>query len=55
VLTPAGLQALRRCWRVYGAEIELRLGRKLTPAEARSLRSLLAQLVGPAEDEAPVP
>jgi DNA-binding MarR family transcriptional regulator len=45
VLTPAGLQAMRRCWRVYGAEIEARVGRRLTAAEARSLRGLLARLI----------
>jgi DNA-binding MarR family transcriptional regulator len=45
VLTPEGLQALRRCWRVYGAEIEARVGRRLTAAEARTLRALLARLV----------
>ena len=44
VLTPAGLQAMRRCWRVYGAEIEARVGRRLTSAEARALRGLLARL-----------
>jgi DNA-binding MarR family transcriptional regulator len=45
VLTPEGLQALRRCWRIYGAEIETRVGRRLTVSEARTLRSLLARLV----------
>jgi DNA-binding MarR family transcriptional regulator len=45
VLTPEGLQALRRCWRVYGAEIEARVGRRLSAAEARTLRALLARLV----------
>ena len=45
VLTPAGLQALRRCWRVYGTEIDRRVGRRLSPAEARTLRSLLARLL----------
>jgi DNA-binding MarR family transcriptional regulator len=45
VLTPEGLQALRRCWRVYGAEIESRVGRRLTVGEARTLRRLLAGLV----------
>lgn len=44
VLTGEGLQALRRCWRVYGAEIEARIGRRLAPAEARSLRGLLVRL-----------
>ena len=44
VLTPQGLQALRRCWRVYGAEIEARVGRRLTAAEARTLRGLLVRL-----------
>jgi len=45
VLTPDGLQALRRCWRIYGPEIETRVGRRLTSAEARTLRGLLARLV----------
>jgi DNA-binding MarR family transcriptional regulator len=45
VLTSEGLQALRRCWRVYGAEIEARVGRRLSAAEARTLRALLARLV----------
>jgi DNA-binding MarR family transcriptional regulator len=45
VLTPAGLQAMRRCWRIYGAEIEARVGRRLTATEARTLRGLLARLV----------
>jgi DNA-binding MarR family transcriptional regulator len=45
VLTPAGLQAMRRCWRVYGAEIEARVGRRLTATEARTLRGLLARVV----------
>jgi DNA-binding MarR family transcriptional regulator len=45
VLTPEGLQALRRCWRIYGAEIEARVGRRLTVSEARTLRALLARLV----------
>jgi DNA-binding MarR family transcriptional regulator len=44
VLTPRGLQALRRCWRVYGAEIEARIGRRITPAEAKTLRGLLSRL-----------
>lgn len=45
VLTRDGLQALRRCWRVYGAEIEARVGRRITAAEARALRGLLTRLV----------
>jgi DNA-binding MarR family transcriptional regulator len=45
VLTPEGLQALRRCWRIYGAEIEARVGRRLTASEARTLRALLTRLV----------
>jgi DNA-binding MarR family transcriptional regulator len=45
VLTSGGLQALRRCWRVYGAEIEDRVGRRMTAAEARTLRGLLGRLV----------
>ena len=48
VLTHAGVQAMRRCWRVYGAEIEGRVGRRLTAADARTLRGLLARLVDPA-------
>ena len=45
LLTADGLQALRRCWRVYGAEIEARVGRRLTVSEAKTLRALLARLV----------
>jgi DNA-binding MarR family transcriptional regulator len=45
VLTPEGLQALRRCWRVYGAEIAARVGQRLSPAEARTLRGLLGELI----------
>jgi hypothetical protein len=45
MLTPEGLHALRRCWRIYGAEIEARVGRRLTVSEARTLRALLARLV----------
>jgi DNA-binding MarR family transcriptional regulator len=45
VLTPEGLQALRRCWRIYGAEIEASVGRRLTASEARTLRALLTRLV----------
>jgi DNA-binding MarR family transcriptional regulator len=44
VLTPDGLQALRRCWRIYRAEIETRVGRRISPAEARTLRGLLGRL-----------
>jgi DNA-binding MarR family transcriptional regulator len=44
VLTPAGLQALRRCWRVYGPQIETLVGRRLSLAEARSLAALLGRL-----------
>jgi DNA-binding MarR family transcriptional regulator len=51
VLTPEGLQALRRCWKVYGPQIEALVGRRLTPAEARRLRGLLGRLLGP-EDRA---
>jgi DNA-binding MarR family transcriptional regulator len=45
VLTPEGLQALRRCWRVYGAEIEAGVGRRLTVSEAKTLCALLTRLV----------
>jgi DNA-binding MarR family transcriptional regulator len=45
MLTPEGLQALRRCWRIYGAEIEGSVGRRLTASEARTLRALLTRLV----------
>lgn len=45
VLTSEGLHALRRCWRVYGPEIEARVGRRLTLAEARTLRGLLVRLL----------
>jgi DNA-binding MarR family transcriptional regulator len=45
VLTSDGLQALRRCWRVYGTELETRVGRRLTPAEAKTLRGLLTRLL----------
>lgn len=44
VLTPAGLQALRRCWRVYGPQIEALVGRRLSLAEARTLVALLGRL-----------
>jgi DNA-binding MarR family transcriptional regulator len=47
VLTPEGVQALRRCWRVYSAEIQSRVGRRITAAEAKTLRGLLAGLVEP--------
>jgi DNA-binding MarR family transcriptional regulator len=45
VLTTEGLQALRRCWRIYGAEIEAGVGRQLTVSEAKTLRVLLTRLV----------
>ncbi|HEY7480779.1 MAG TPA: MarR family transcriptional regulator [Gemmatimonadales bacterium] len=47
VLTPDGLQALRRCWKVYGPQIEALVGRRLTAGEARRLRKLLGRLLGP--------
>jgi DNA-binding MarR family transcriptional regulator len=46
VLTPNGLQALRRCWKVYGPQIEALVGRRLTAPEARRLRELLGRLHG---------
>ena len=52
VLTAEGHQALRRCWRVYGAEIEARVGRRLTAAEARTLGALLARLSAPGAEGA---
>ena len=45
VLTPDGLQALRRCWRVYGPQIDARVGQRITQAEARTLAGLLGRLV----------
>jgi DNA-binding MarR family transcriptional regulator len=45
VLTPEGLQALRRCWRIYAMEIEARVGRRLTVSEAKTLGALLTRLV----------
>jgi DNA-binding MarR family transcriptional regulator len=54
VLTPAGLQALRRCWRVYGPQIDALVGRPMTQAEARSVAGLLGRLVqGAGELERP--
>jgi DNA-binding MarR family transcriptional regulator len=47
VLTPDGLQALRRCWKVYGPQIEALVGRRLPSAEARRLAELLGRLLGP--------
>jgi DNA-binding MarR family transcriptional regulator len=51
VLTPAGLQALRQCWKVYGPQIELRIGRRITAAEARRLARTLGRLLPPADEE----
>jgi DNA-binding MarR family transcriptional regulator len=47
VLSSEGLQALRRCWKVYGPLIEALVGRRLTGAEARRLGELLGRLLGP--------
>jgi DNA-binding MarR family transcriptional regulator len=46
VLTPAGLQALRRCWRVYGRQIDKLVGRRMTSTEARGVADLLRRLLG---------
>lgn len=40
VLTPEGLQALRRSWKVYGRQIEALFGRHLSRAEARAAAEL---------------
>jgi DNA-binding MarR family transcriptional regulator len=53
VLTPAGLEALRRCWRVYGPQIESLVGRRLGRAEARSLAALLGRLLPEAAERRP--
>lgn len=53
VLTPPGLEALRRCWRVYGPEIESYVGRRITRAEARSMAALLGRLLPEADGRAP--
>ncbi len=45
VLTSEGLQALRRCWKVYGQQIEKLIGRRMTAAEARSVAELLRRLL----------
>jgi DNA-binding MarR family transcriptional regulator len=45
VLTADGLQALRRCWRIYGQQVESRIGRRLNLAEARTLAELLRRLL----------
>jgi DNA-binding MarR family transcriptional regulator len=53
VLTPAGLEALRRCWRVYGSQIESYVGRRITRSEARSMAGLLGRLLPGAGGRAP--
>jgi hypothetical protein len=45
VLTSDGLQALRRCWKVYGQEIEKLIGRRMSSAEARNVAELLRRLL----------
>lgn len=45
VLTSDGLQALRRCWRVYGQQLDALIGRRLSSTEARSLADLLRRLL----------
>jgi DNA-binding MarR family transcriptional regulator len=45
VLTPRGLQALRRCWKVYGQQIDQLIGRRLTPAGARRIAAQLGGLL----------
>ncbi len=53
VLTPQGLQALRRCWSVYGREIDRLIGRRLTSADARRVAAQLGELLErPAAGEA---
>jgi DNA-binding MarR family transcriptional regulator len=47
VLTRDGLQALRRCWRVYGQQIDRLLGRRLPPAPARRVKAQLGRLLEP--------
>jgi DNA-binding MarR family transcriptional regulator len=44
-LTSEGLQALRRCWRVYGRQIEKLIGRRMSSAEARHVAELLRRLL----------
>jgi DNA-binding MarR family transcriptional regulator len=50
VLTPEGLLALRRCWRIYGRQIDELIGRRMTSTEARSVADLLRRLVGRSDD-----
>lgn len=45
MLTPEGLQALRRCWRVYGQQIDALIGQRITSAEARSVAAMLRRLL----------
>jgi len=45
VLTTEGLQALRRCWRVYGQQVEMLVGRRITSAEARTVSEVLQRLL----------
>lgn len=53
VLTPAGLEALRRCWRVYGPQIESLVGRRISRVEARTLTVLLDRLLPDAPEGGP--
>jgi DNA-binding MarR family transcriptional regulator len=45
LLAPEGLQALRRCWRVYGQQIDTLIGRRMSSTEARSVAELLRRLL----------
>ena len=45
VLTSDGLQALRRCWRVYGQQIDTLIGRRLSSTESRGRADLLRRLL----------
>ena len=53
VLTPGGLRALRRCWRVYGPQIDALIGRQLSVTEARTLAGLLHRLRDAGSPSAP--
>jgi DNA-binding MarR family transcriptional regulator len=50
LLTPEGLQALRRCWRVYGQQIDTLIGRRMSTTEARSVAELLRRLLERPDD-----
>jgi len=50
LLTPDGLQELRRCWRVYGRQIDTLIGRRVTATEARAIADLLRRLLERPDD-----